>query len=121
MVLGTASSRGSTTEARDGAKLDGLSHQWRHQLESATKRASGAWVDAIVRRLAHSRIVVKNRWGELRACGMAMFSVLGHCDRPQVQIKCSSMHLDLKQPSGGGGSQRPLPNSRTTSARAVVS
>jgi hypothetical protein len=44
--------------------LDGLSHQWRHQLESATK---GAWADAIVRRLAHSRIVVKNRWGALRA------------------------------------------------------
>ena len=60
-------SRGSTTEARDGAKLDGLSHQWRHQLESATKRASGAWADAIVRRLAHSRIVVKNQWGALRA------------------------------------------------------
>ena len=66
-LLGTASSRGSTTEARDGAKLDGLSRRWRHQLESATKRASGAWADAIVRRLAHSRIVVKNRWGAFRA------------------------------------------------------
>jgi hypothetical protein len=26
-------------------------------------------------------------------CGMAMFSVLGHCDRPQVQIKGSQPAL----------------------------
>ena len=52
-------------------------------------------------------------------CGMAMFSVLGHCDRPQVQIKgkiCSRTYRDGVEKGGlalpnieiSCGTRRPL-------------